>query len=167
MSRDVYPKYSLPSGGWTTYKERADLLWARHNDGRPGPGCQVEGFCPLHPQALAWVQMMAATIADDQERALVEQVIETVTEGRKLPSWQVMTPLMRVAALALQGKTRPWEPARPRCAACGGEAREGGQCMSCLSELCEDDARRGPSGDLFCAGPRACEARYAAAHPRP
>jgi hypothetical protein len=109
MSRDVYPKYSLPSGGWTTDPERANRLWARHNGGRPGPGCQVEGFCPQHPQALARTRDMAASIGDPQERAMVTQVIDTVTEGRKLPSWRVMTPLMRAAALALQGKTRPWE----------------------------------------------------------
>jgi hypothetical protein len=26
---DTYPKYMLPSGGWTTDIERADLLWAK------------------------------------------------------------------------------------------------------------------------------------------
>lgn len=26
---DTYPKYQLPSGGWTTDKERADRLWAK------------------------------------------------------------------------------------------------------------------------------------------
>jgi hypothetical protein len=26
---EVYPKYSLPSGGWTTDIERADRLWAK------------------------------------------------------------------------------------------------------------------------------------------
>jgi hypothetical protein len=26
---DGYPKYQLPSGGWTTDQERADRLWAR------------------------------------------------------------------------------------------------------------------------------------------
>jgi hypothetical protein len=52
---------------------------------------------------------MAVSIADGQERAMVSQVIDTVTEGRKLPSWSLMSPLMRAAALALQGKTRPWE----------------------------------------------------------
>jgi hypothetical protein len=60
-------------------------------------------------QALNWAEAMAASIADDRERAMVRQVIDTVTEGRKLPSWRVMSPLMRAAALALQGKTRPWE----------------------------------------------------------
>jgi hypothetical protein len=64
-------------------------------------------------EALAWARGMAASIADNQERALVTQVIETVTEGRKLPGWGVMTPLMRAAALALQGKTRPWEDQEP------------------------------------------------------
>ena len=62
-------------------------------------------------------------------------VIDTVTEGRKLPSWRVMTPLMRVAALALQGKTRPWEDAptgcgipplryNPHCQTCRDHSRE-------------------------------------------
>lgn len=60
-------------------------------------------------QAVAWARELAASIADDHERALVTGVIDTVTEGRKLPSWRVMTPLMRAAALALQGKTKPWE----------------------------------------------------------
>jgi hypothetical protein len=60
-------------------------------------------------QALDWVKAMAASIGDDQERAMVRAVIDTVTEGRKLPSWRVMSPLMRATTLALQGKTRPWE----------------------------------------------------------
>lgn len=29
MPDDTYPKYQLPSGGWTTDPERAALLWAR------------------------------------------------------------------------------------------------------------------------------------------
>jgi hypothetical protein len=64
---------------------------------------------PPSAEALNWVEAMAARIGDDRERCHVRMVIDTVTEGRKLPSWSVMSPLMRVAALALQGKTRPWE----------------------------------------------------------
>jgi hypothetical protein len=66
---------------------------------------------PAQPsaEALTWTEAMAASIGDDRERAMVRAVIDTVTEGRKLPSWSVMSPLMRAAALALQGKTRPWE----------------------------------------------------------
>jgi hypothetical protein len=60
-------------------------------------------------EALTWARGLAGSIADDQERALVTEVIRTAVEGRKRPSWRVMTPLMRAAWLALQGKTRPWE----------------------------------------------------------
>ena len=60
-------------------------------------------------EALNWAEALAASIADAEERAMVRAVIDSVTEGRKLPSWRVMSPLMRAAALALQGKTRPWE----------------------------------------------------------
>lgn len=58
-------------------------------------------------RALQWTRDLAASIADGQERALVQQVIEAATEGRPLPSWRSMTPLMQSAALALQGKARP------------------------------------------------------------
>jgi hypothetical protein len=69
----------------------------------------MNGTAQVSPKALEWARGMAGSVASPQERALVEQVIETVTEGRRLPSWRVMSPLMRAAALALQGKTRPWE----------------------------------------------------------
>jgi rubrerythrin len=59
------------------------------------------------------------------------------------------------------------EPVPRRCIACGHEAHGDWQCAVCDAYLCEEDARYGPSGDLFCANPVACEARYAAAHPRP
>lgn len=48
---DVYPKFQLPDGAWTTDEARADMLWLRHNAGYPGPGCQVTGRCPDHPLA--------------------------------------------------------------------------------------------------------------------
>jgi hypothetical protein len=51
MTAGTYPKYQLPSGGWTPDKEHADKLWLRHNSGYPGPGCQVTGKCPQHPAA--------------------------------------------------------------------------------------------------------------------
>ena len=66
---------------------------------------------PPSTAALNWAEAMAATIGDPHERAMVRAVIDSVTEGRKLPSWRVMSPLMRAAALALQGRTRPWEEA--------------------------------------------------------
>jgi hypothetical protein len=54
---------------------------------------------PNPAEALA----LPAKIGDPRERALVEEVIATVQEGRELPSWESMTPLMRVAARFLTG----------------------------------------------------------------
>ena len=60
-------------------------------------------------EALNWAEALAASIADDEERCRVRQVMDTVTEGRRRPSWRVMSPLMRVTWLALAGRTHPWE----------------------------------------------------------
>jgi hypothetical protein len=54
---------------------------------------------PNPAEALA----LPAKIGDPRERALVEQVIATVQAGGELPSWESMTPLMRVAARFLLG----------------------------------------------------------------
>lgn len=76
---------------------------------RPGSLGEAIARGGVMARAMRWAKETAASIADDQERALVEQVIETVAEGRRLPSWNTMTPLMQAVTLALQGKTRPWE----------------------------------------------------------
>jgi len=54
---------------------------------------------PSPAEALA----LPAKISDPRERALAEQVIATVQAGGELPSWESMTPLMRVAARFLLG----------------------------------------------------------------
>lgn len=62
--------------------------------------------------ALTWARTMAAHIADGAERCMVERVIELHQQCRPVVSWSAMTLPMRTAWLALEGRTRPWEPAQ-------------------------------------------------------
>lgn len=72
MTRDIYPKFQLPSGNWTTDEEYAKRLWARQDASTlpvsvPDPKaptalCRRQGhsFPPLRPgipQAVACASM--------------------------------------------------------------------------------------------------------------
>ncbi len=49
------------------------------------------------------VKKLIAMIQDSQERSLVQAVLDTYLENRKMPSWKVCTPLMTVAISTLEG----------------------------------------------------------------
>lgn len=89
---------------WTPVRRAAysaRVNWLRASGAKGGHDYQL---------ARTWAVAMAASIADGQERCHVQMVIDAMDNCRPLPSWASMTPLMRAAAHALQGKTRPWEP---------------------------------------------------------
>lgn len=58
-------------------------------------------------QAIAAVQTLIFTIRDPAERSRVEGILDARMQGRDVPSWDAMTPLMRVADLYLRGVITP------------------------------------------------------------
>lgn len=48
-----YPKYQLPSGGWTTDKEYADKLWAREPYWRGATEEELRMGCAVHVPSTA------------------------------------------------------------------------------------------------------------------
>jgi hypothetical protein len=55
------------------------------------------------PESIAEVLDLISQISDPAEQVLVSGVLEARTSRRPVPSWDAMTPLMRVADLTLRG----------------------------------------------------------------
>lgn len=79
---DVYPKYMLPSGGWTTDQEHADQLWQRALVARR---TEVERFAAelgIDPDMLekgtatAWAYMNPAAYSWGQALSLAGAVLK-------------------------------------------------------------------------------------------